>query len=780
MLIVRPVSPQVVPYFLDGPGSGKWSESSRRLLRLPEEVTRSDLRKVLQGRDPATGRFLPAVKPARRRAGWDLIFCAPKSVSLLHASSAPQDGSVARSHAAAVGAVLGYLEETLSVSRRDSLGRPVAADGLVVASFEHRENAASEPHLHTHALIANLTHAGDRWCAVRNNLWHTDRQALAALYQLELRRQLDDRGWDLEWRIRPDGLADLAGISREAVRAASTQTLRVGQTDRYRARRQAVAQPWRRRLDELPATATSTLRSARGRDRGPGSDRAPLQIEHPVGSNRRPAPEPTRLRTGGDGESLTRVVTTRLAARRSDFRRADVVVALASSYQGGAHVKEALAWVQCFCDDSIPVASPTSGRRWTSDLAKGIDDAVADGLLGAGTAARERASPSLPHRARSHVVTAGQAPDQVLAALALAPAAEECARLLVESAHPVSVLTCPPGESRLLAQAEIVDACRVAWAESGLRVAVASPDAASHRRWEVLTGLEPFRTGRRFDVVIVDQADRRASHELLQLAGTARSGTSRLVLVEGGTMPCLTNPTSHGFAVARGQLSRLDCGDHEPWSVAAPGYPQRDLGRERTIAPRRRPGLDGPSVAAPPATGPFPGPAGPGGRPGLTGRRAAEQILASWRSAPEAGVPLLVGLGLEEVRALNRAAGAIARGRPSRGAGVNGFVPGDRVVVVRGGFDHLTYGSFGSIEAIREDRVVVRWDEGSEARSHDVLALARMRHGWAVGPYMAGRSDRPLALLGPSSALAKGRERVVAEIRAPAREGPEMARTPHR
>ena len=86
------------------------------------ESMAASLRQVLEGRDPVSGDRLSRSRH-RRVPGFDLTFCAPKSVSVLWALS---DHDVARAvrdaHGIAVEAALRYLEEQACWSRRGTNG----------------------------------------------------------------------------------------------------------------------------------------------------------------------------------------------------------------------------------------------------------------------------------------------------------------------------------------------------------------------------------------------------------------------------------------------------------------------------------------------------------------------------------------------------------------------------------------------------------------------------------------------------------------------------------
>jgi conjugative relaxase-like TrwC/TraI family protein len=622
VLIVRRIGAEVGRYYLDGRDPGRWSPGADALLGLTGPVGEADLRRVLSGRHPGSGRFLPERKPHRRRAGWDLIFAAPKSASLVEALGRP---AVAQAHVAAVDAVVAHLEGRLRMKIGIAAGAPRRGEGLIGAAFQHHSNAAGEPHRHTHFLIANLSRTGDRWGAVLSDDWVIDRRAIDALYQLELRHQMAAHGVDLEWRMGDNGQADLAEVPRAAVRAGSTQGRLSARDGRFAARAAAVPRPWRRSVVEAG-------------------------YREPTGA---PGPAPAL-----DDPRLDTAVAARLTARRSDFRGADALVALAETFAGGATTDQAFRWAETFCAASIPVPSPTSGPRWTTAAARDLDRELRDALLERGA---------------------------------------------------VRVVGAPPGACALLAQAEHIERMAAEWERGGRRVAVDSPEP---ERWRLLAGIGADGGGA--DVLVVDGADRRTSRSLLR---SLRRHGSEVVLVEGGTRPRLTNPVSHGLRDAADALGRVDPPVHRPWRLLDPGLE-------------------------------------PGGVEGV-GWATAGRLLAEWQARGRR--ELMVGLGLEEVRALNRAAAG-----PDRDP--DDFRPGDRVVVLRGGAGRPRYGSLGTVVDGRPLRLA--WDDGtvSEVPRPDGRSRPALGHGWAVTAHTAARTNSDLMVLGSARSLGLGPERIVAEV----------------
>ena len=696
MLVVRSASSRSVQYFFDGRDPGCWSRGADRLLGLRGPVDPEDLRMVLAGRDPRTSQFLPPRATARRRDGWDLIWSAPKSFSLL-AATGPAEGNVALdAHGSAVTSVCNHIERELTASRISAPGGRSRCDGLISAAFTHRFNAAGEPHLHTHLLVANLSMSGGRWSAVRPDSWFIDRRSLSALYHLELRHQTAERGWDVAWRLRSDGLADLADVSRDAVRHASTQSRAVATLGPFEARRRAVAtgRGAGNKAERAQATAAT---------RGASQTQSAIPGAGPFAGTDRHG------RTGGtsavgnlDDDRLVKAVETRLATKRSDFRRGDVVVCLAECHPGGASVEEALAWTTRFCDASNPVPSRTSRPRWATSLSVDAD---------------------------KRLVRAIDTGWEIHPGAGLA--------------HPVVRLVCPPGQSRLIDHAELIDGYHQNVEADGRRLVVNTTSPLAAQRWEILTSVSPSKPGTDFDVLVVDQADRRSTAELLVLTGEARNRRAQLVLVEGGTLPRLSSPASRGLDESA--AIRLDLPPGAPWGSAA--AETTDLTRAKA-------------------------------RDGLrTGRESADEILAHWKRLSDLGVDsVMVGLGLEETDSLNRAARTLvsaANGREMQSPGVGRSTPpfeyheNLRVVMLSGRVREVPYGTRGTVVSGPggDERAWVLWDGFDTALQLGAAERSRLGCGYAVTPGVASRTTGKLVMLGPRDAVPGLRDRVLEWVR---------------
>ena len=112
-------------YTGSGESPGFWLGQGARRLGLEGSVNPDDLRRVLAGVSP-DGEILTAgrVDEAKRVAGFDLTWSAPKSVSLLFGLSDPGVTAIVRGvHEDAVDQALGYLEHHALEVRRGAGGQ---------------------------------------------------------------------------------------------------------------------------------------------------------------------------------------------------------------------------------------------------------------------------------------------------------------------------------------------------------------------------------------------------------------------------------------------------------------------------------------------------------------------------------------------------------------------------------------------------------------------------------------------------------------------------------
>lgn len=177
---------------------GKWVGSYAEKRGFANQIVhRGEMQRGLRGFDPKTGEPLSNnAGDERHKPGYDLTFSAPKSVSIAWAS-APDElrDKIGAAHQKALESAIKYAEQSGSfVQREGHAGEFKVAHGeIAAATFEHSSNRAGEPHLHTHAVVLNVSENGKR---VDFNAAHT--HAIGTAYRAEFARELENLGFSIE------------------------------------------------------------------------------------------------------------------------------------------------------------------------------------------------------------------------------------------------------------------------------------------------------------------------------------------------------------------------------------------------------------------------------------------------------------------------------------------------------------------------------------------------------------------------------------------------------
>ncbi len=256
-------------YSRDGTAA-QWQGKAADALGLTGAIQQEEFLRALRG------DFGPDVKLSRSirldaeaRAALDMTFSPPKSVSIQ--ALAGKDSSVIEAHDYAVTMALEFLEHELLRARQTEKGITTTdrTGNAVVAKFRHEtarptDGAYSDPQLHTHALLMNLTQRADgRWVAISNDEIYRLKSMMESVYHAELASGLEKAGH----QIRYEGKSfELAHISRDQIEGFSKRSQDInaelgemGQTRETasRALKQTVA--LKTRLDKTPEISREEL-----------------------------------------------------------------------------------------------------------------------------------------------------------------------------------------------------------------------------------------------------------------------------------------------------------------------------------------------------------------------------------------------------------------------------------------------------------------------------------------------------------------------------------------
>ncbi|MBJ6749016.1 MobF family relaxase [Geomonas anaerohicana] len=127
-------------------------------------------------RDPDTGALVE-----RHRAGNDLTFSAPKSVSIAYVARVT---GIKEAHDAAVLSVVSHVEEHYCHCLTPG---GIMNGGMVAAKFDHATSRNIDPQLHSHVFALNVVHAQDgSWKANEPKAIFQDQSPLGLLYRQAL------------------------------------------------------------------------------------------------------------------------------------------------------------------------------------------------------------------------------------------------------------------------------------------------------------------------------------------------------------------------------------------------------------------------------------------------------------------------------------------------------------------------------------------------------------------------------------------------------------------
>ena len=155
-------------------------------------------------------------KQPNERAGVDLTFSAPKSVSL--ACLVGGDKRLEEAHRTAVKRTLELIEKRYAQTRVK--GKRVKTDNLTVAMWHHDTSRELDPHLHTHCVVMNATQLPNGFWQSRTdeNLYY-NKILLGRFYRNELAVECQKLGYEIE--SHPKELFEIKGYTREQIEGFS-------------------------------------------------------------------------------------------------------------------------------------------------------------------------------------------------------------------------------------------------------------------------------------------------------------------------------------------------------------------------------------------------------------------------------------------------------------------------------------------------------------------------------------------------------------------------------
>ena len=189
-------------------------------------------------------------------AGFDLVFTPQKSITTLWGVGDDElRDAISGAHNEAVSETLSWLESNVAFSRKGQGGvLRVEGDGLIVARFDHFDNRAGDPNLHTHCAVANKIYCPDdgKWRSLDGRAMFQMNVAASNLYNQTITNKLRNRGLAFHATSRGEGKSpvyEVAGVPDSLLREFSRR-------DVIQARLDELVADFRERNHREPSTTT--------------------------------------------------------------------------------------------------------------------------------------------------------------------------------------------------------------------------------------------------------------------------------------------------------------------------------------------------------------------------------------------------------------------------------------------------------------------------------------------------------------------------------------------
>lgn len=212
-------------YYTKDPGY--WDGKGSQILGLEGAVDKKDFKNLLNGRDPEGNQLVTTHNGREHRAGFDLTFSAPKSLSIL--SEIAGDGRLRDAHRTAVTEALRYLESNYAGIREtvDGVTRPVATGNLIIARFEH--NTSRGPNMdcqvHTHCVVLNASQSNDKFRALDAHALYSTKLLTGQIYRNALSHALIEKNYSVQ--AGKHGVIEVAHISKKIIDEFSTRRIEI-------------------------------------------------------------------------------------------------------------------------------------------------------------------------------------------------------------------------------------------------------------------------------------------------------------------------------------------------------------------------------------------------------------------------------------------------------------------------------------------------------------------------------------------------------------------------
>ncbi len=223
----------------EGIEQSEWWGKGAKQLQLSGQVDEKKFTELLQGKIPNGEQLGKMVDgEIKHRAGWDLTFSAPKSISLMVYLGG--DTRLLAAHRQAVAVALTSIERSAAQARvktAEGIGYQNTGN-LVAALYHHDLSRAKDPQMHTHAVVMNMTQRFDGvWRSLASQIGRYDgnvqgevngfiervrhfNRYLSKIYETELAYQVKQLGYEITTDTK-SGIFEIIGVTPKAIQLFS-------------------------------------------------------------------------------------------------------------------------------------------------------------------------------------------------------------------------------------------------------------------------------------------------------------------------------------------------------------------------------------------------------------------------------------------------------------------------------------------------------------------------------------------------------------------------------
>jgi conjugative relaxase-like TrwC/TraI family protein len=209
--------------------SGEWQGLGAKKLGVFGEIKKEQFDLLCAGHHPLTGDQLSSRIVSNRREAYDFTFSVPKSVSVLSAVSSPEVASLIQEQIKeSMKFTMTEVEKNIQTRIRESGKNDNRVTGNIVYGYFLHKNARpidgySDPHLHVHAVVMNLTFDGvdKKWKAIQMR----DKKENASYYQSIFNSTLANRLQNIGLGITKTNINfEIAKITDQTIKTFSRRT----------------------------------------------------------------------------------------------------------------------------------------------------------------------------------------------------------------------------------------------------------------------------------------------------------------------------------------------------------------------------------------------------------------------------------------------------------------------------------------------------------------------------------------------------------------------------